>query len=106
MHDELTDFKFVGIFATEQERDSFVASMPKSFKADVFTQHGGEAGLQFGFQVSAYLMPTKNNTKNETGIKRFRKFVELYAEHIDVSVFSSNVKSLEEAIMRVDALDN
>lgn len=99
-------FEFYTLFFTELEREAFAATMPKSFKPRFYRLDGKGVVNHFGLQVQASLSPTKNNTKNETGIKRFRKFVELYESQIVCKAFYTNaVKTLEEAIAYVDARD-
>lgn len=106
---KVNDFQFYTHFATEQEREAFVATMPKSLKARSYYLHGltkDSVVNHFGVEVRATLSPIKNNNKNETGIKRFRKFVDLYASQIVCFTgYSNSVKTLEEAIAYVNARD-
>jgi len=99
-------YDFYTGFFTEQQRDEFVATMPKALKP-FFRNHGGENIVnKYGVWVSASLAPTKNNAKNEAGMKRFRKFVDLYANQIQCSkVLGNSVKTLDEAIAHVNAWD-
>lgn len=100
------EFHFYTHFFTEQERDAFVATMPKSLKPNSYSVCGFDVVNRFGLKVKASLAPTKNNTKNETGIKRFTKFVELYSPNIVCMAFVTNaVTTLDEAIAHVNALD-
>jgi hypothetical protein len=99
-------FDFYTEFLTEEEREAFVATMPKSLKPKTYMRCGFHIEKKYAVQVTASLSSTKNNTKNETGIKRFRKFVELYSSQIVCQAFYTNaVKTLEEAIAYVDARD-
>jgi hypothetical protein len=99
-------YEFYTHFFTEQEREAFAATMPKSFKK-YYTHLGGQGVVNaHGLYVVASLAPTKNNAKNETGIKRFRKFIELYGNQIEcLKGFSNSVKTLDEAIAHVNAWD-
>jgi len=99
------NFSFSIRFATEQDREAFVANLPKSLKPKLHTVHGANVVNNFGVNISASLVSTKNNTNNETGINRFRKVVELFADQIVCEGYSNCVKSVEEAVALVDALE-
>lgn len=96
------NFSFSIRFATEQDREAFLATLPKSLKPKFYMVNGVN---QFGISISASLVSTKNNTNNETGINRFRKVVELFADQIVCEGYSNCVKSVEEAVALVDALE-
>lgn len=99
-------FEFYTHFFTEQEREAFVATMPKSFKPHYTHLSGENVVNSHGLYVVARLAPTKNNAKNETGIKRFRKFIELYGTQVSCFTgWGNSVKTVEEAIAHVNAWD-
>ena len=98
-------FSFFTGFVTEQEREAFAATLPKSLKAKFYMTHGANTVHNFSVSISASLVSTKNNTNNETGINRFYKVVELFADQIVPAGYSNCVKSIEEAVALVNALE-
>ena len=102
---KIHQFSFYTSFLTEQEREAFAATLPKSLKAKFYMTSGATVVNHFGLSISASLVSTKNNTNNETGINRFHKVVELFADQIVPAGYSNCVKSIEEAVALVNALE-
>lgn len=100
--DQIGTAEFYTYFENETERDAFFATMPKSLKASAFKCTFDNVKVMYGITVYSNLNPKKNNEKNETGIKRFLKFVELYGNNI---ICKEDGQNLDLAIALVNKMN-
>jgi hypothetical protein len=80
-----------GYCETEAERDALLASFPKSLGLKPVALHSYADGgnvVTYGIQGHGKFLATKGNEKNETGIKRALRLLEVL--EFDADVRSSN----------------
>ncbi len=101
-------FEFRTYVATVEEANAIVEAMPKSLKAKITTRYSTNfPNYDYGIYVEGrFPEATAHNAKNETGIKRFRKFVEMFGDQVtSFGEYDNAVRSLDEAIQHVNNIE-
>lgn len=85
------------MFATKQEAEAVAAMFPKYVRAKVKTVGvPGQQGIYFAVDVDIFFWPQEKNPKNEAGLKRLKKFVELAEIELTHGPFKTAQEMLAE----------
>ena len=93
---------------TREEIDAICAALPKMLKARVLeigAFNDGKDGFErkFTIWVGGTMTETKGNPANETGLKRFKKLIEVANLEVDQRV-GNGFLTVEEALAHYEAL--
>lgn len=94
---------------TREEMEAVCATLPKMLKARIhqtgfFNKEKNCYDRKFVIHVGGRMAETKGNPANETGLKRFRKLIEVVDLEVEQRVGEGGFLTVEEALAHYEAL--